>query len=89
MIQSSRKDIAGQSPLHGGEHAVVRQVGALQRDIQALDAQVAEAERMLKLADPEVRWLCIEEQSSVILLTPHLICHLRPHSEHRLSVVIT
>ena len=32
-------------------------MGALKREMQALDAQVAEAERMLKLADPEVRWL--------------------------------
>ena len=40
----------------GAERAVLRQVGALKREMQALDTQVAEAERMLKLADPEVRW---------------------------------
>ncbi len=51
--------ICEQPSLHGGgERAVERQVGALKREIQALDTQVAEAERMLKLADPEVRWLC-------------------------------
>ena len=57
-MQAAGKGIRRKLPLHGGvERACMRQVGALKREIQALDTQVAEAERMLKLADPEVRWL--------------------------------
>ena len=48
---------------------MLRQAGALKREMQALDTQVAGAERMLKLADPEVRWGCRVHSSHLLLHT--------------------
>lgn len=70
----------------------VLQVAALQKEVEEIDKQVAEAERMLKLADPGVlspvptnmcRQLPLGPQMQKCSCACMRACQLRRSSEHR------